>query len=449
MLVLAENARLRLRVEELERRLGQNSSNSHLPPSTDSPADREARPNRPGSGQRRGGQPGHKGHKREFLPPDQVRSTTHCFPEACRRCGTRLLKRRDAAAQQHQVVDVPPVRPTADNYWLHRVQCACGATTCGELPSGTPRGMLGPNALALVALLVADGRMSRRKVRSFLRDVFGIRISLGALSESEAVVSDAVAPTVDELRMTVLLACLKHADATTWTQAGKHRALWVMATISTTVFAILPSGSQADLQTWITEQRGILVSDRGGQFAFWAMKRRQICWAHLLRKFVEFGERKGEAGELGRDLAFWTRLLLHAYHLARDGHSSRAAFRRSAAKLCPVIERKLEDAACLGTPGVSRSAQHILSHREAMWRFVADRRVEPTNNHAERELRHLVCWRKVCGGSQSERGSRFAANLASVIQTCRKRGQRVLAFLTSSIQAALRGATPPLLPAAT
>ena len=114
-----------------------------------------------------------------------------------------------------------------------------------------------------------------------------------------------------------------------------------------------------------------------------------------------------------------------------------------------MIERKLEDAARLGTPGVSRSAQHILSHRDAMWRFVADRRVEPTNNHAERELRHLVCWRKVCGGSQSERGSRFAANLASVIQTCRKRGQRVLAFLTSSIQAALRGATPPLLPAAT
>ncbi len=36
-----------------------------------------------------------------------------------------------------------------------------------------------------------------------------------------------------------------------------------------------------------------------------------------------------------------------------------------------------------------------------------------------------------------------------VIQTCRKRGQRVLAFLTSSIQAALRGAMPPLLPPAT
>ena len=35
---------------------------------------------------------------------------------------------------------------------------------------------------------------------------------------------------------------------------------------------------------------GILVSDRGSQFGFWVMERRQICWAHLIRKFVAFSE---------------------------------------------------------------------------------------------------------------------------------------------------------------
>jgi transposase len=32
--------------------------------------------------------------------------------------------------------------------------------------------------------------------------------------------------------------------------------------------------------------RGILVSDRAKALNFWAMGLRQICWAHLLRKFV-------------------------------------------------------------------------------------------------------------------------------------------------------------------
>jgi transposase len=38
--LLVDNARLRARVEELERKLAENSSNSSKPPSSDSPADR-------------------------------------------------------------------------------------------------------------------------------------------------------------------------------------------------------------------------------------------------------------------------------------------------------------------------------------------------------------------------------------------------------------------------
>lgn len=83
-----------------------------------------------------------------------------------------------------------------------------------------------------------------------------------------------------------------------------------------------------------------------------------------------------------------------------------------------------------------------------MWRFVVDADVEPTNNHAERELRGLVCWRRSSGGSQSDRGNRFAANLKSVIQTCRKQRRHVLAYLNSAIHAALQNRETPSLIAA-
>jgi hypothetical protein len=35
------------------------------------------------------------------------------------------------------------------------------------------------------------------------------------------------------------------------------------------------------------------------------MQDRQICWSHLIRKFVSFAERSGPAGNLGEDLLFW------------------------------------------------------------------------------------------------------------------------------------------------
>jgi transposase len=379
------------------------------------------------------------------LPPKQVRSSTDCFPDACRRCGDSLPKRRDPDPIRHQVVDIPKVEPVADDYWQHRVTCACGEVTCGTLPAGVPQGMLGPQVLALIAVLTADGHMSRRKVQALLQDAFGIDVSLGTLSESEQIVSDAVAPAVEEARQHALAEKVKHVDGTSWSEAGAYRSLWTLATTTVTVFVILGDATRATLQTWIDRVKGVLVTDRGAQFDFWVIGRRQICWAHLLRKFAAFSERRGRPGAIGRDLLIWTSVLLHTWHRVRDGTESRAELRRVAVNLRAIVEAMLEEGAGLSVKGFSGACQNILDHRDAMWRFVDDPAVDPTNNHAERELRGLVCWRRSTNGSRSERGSQFAANLKSVIHTCRKQRRHVLTFLHSAIHAALRNRKTPSL----
>ncbi len=74
--------------------------------------------------------------------------------------------------------------------------------------------------------------------------------------------------------------------------------------------------------------------------------------------------------------------------------------------------------------------------------------VEPTNNAAERALRHAVLWRKSSGGTDSGRGSRFVERLLSVRETCRQQKQSLLAYLTACCDAHGAGrASPSLLPA--
>lgn len=431
---------------ELRRRLGENSSNSSKPPSSDAPKDRTARHGDPPSGKRPGGQPGHKGSKRTLLPASEVNSVNNFHPPHCRRCARGLPKQRDTDPVRHQVWDLPKVEPIVDEYRLHHATCeVCGETTCATLPEGVPQGAFGPGVLALATMLVADGHMSRRKVVGVLRDAFGIDISLGALSESEAIVSAAVAPAVEEARVHALAEKAKHVDATTWRQAGAYKALWVMATATVTVFTIACDATRDTLRTWITRVCGVLVTDRGSQFGFWAMTRRQICWAHLIRKYAAFSEHKGRVGEIGRDLLFWSRILIHSYHRVRDGTCPRAGLQRASIKIRVAVERLLEEGRDLSVKGVSGSCRDILDHREAMWRFVDDPAVEPTNNHGERELRGLVTWRKSSFGSQSERGNMFAANLKSVIQTCRKQRRNVLTYLRSAVHAALHHQSTPSL----
>ena len=76
---------LQERVRELEARLGQNSTNSSLPPSSDPPQAPE-RPKAPPSGRKRGGQPGHRGAFRTLLPAEQVHEVVVVVPEVCRHC---------------------------------------------------------------------------------------------------------------------------------------------------------------------------------------------------------------------------------------------------------------------------------------------------------------------------------------------------------------------------
>ena len=71
--------------------------------------------------------------------------------------------------------------------------------------------------------------------------------------------------------------------------------------------------------------------------------------------------------------------------------------------------------------------------------------IEPTNNAAERAIRHAVCWRKTCHGSKNESGQRFVERILTTVATCRQQSRNVLAFLTTAVQAARNGDSRPSL----
>src|SRR5262249_23242313 len=64
-------------------------------------------------------------------------------------------------------------------------------------------------------------------------------------------------------------------------------------------------------------------------------------------------------------------------------------------------------------------------------------------------MRHAVIWRRISGGTDSERGSRFVERMLTVVATCRQQGRSVLDYLRSCFEAARSGqAIPSLLPVA-
>ncbi len=444
---LAERvAKLEVQLAKALEFLGKNSSNSNKPPSSDPPTDKQAK--RKKKGRRRGGQKGHRGSHRELVPFERVDEVLDLFPPECESCWRPLPQVPDDRAKRYQLTDLNPLAAHTKEWRRHAVDCPhCGYRTRAKYdPEVLPRFAFGPRLMAVVGLLTGVYHLSRRQTVRLLRELLGVRMSLGSVSAIEKRVSDAVAPAVEEALESARAAPVKHADGTTWLRSGALLSLWVIATAAGTVFKVLPNGQKETLRDELFGRvRGILVSDRATALKFWAMHRRQVCWAHLVRKFVAYSERDGPAGRLGKELLEYTRLMFDYRALLRDGRLDRRTFAERMAPVRLQVEALLQRLVNAEVKGVSGSCIDILEHREALWTFVDHAGVEPTNNHAERELRGLVMWRRRSFGSQSERGTQFAARMMSIAQTARKQGRDVLDFLAACCAPRPKGAAAPSL----
>lgn len=448
----AQVATLVAQIEVLTEKLRQNSGNSHLPPSSDGPGGAARGKGRsvPSGKRKRGGQKGHRGAHRELLPAERVDESIEMFPPVCLGCGDTLPATPDADARRHQVLELLVGKPHLTEFRRHEVECQrCRHRTRASYDSTRiPTSPFGPRLIAVVAMLTGVYHLSRRSARQLLRELLGIELSLGALSGMEARASRALVPAFEEAQREVEQADTKYTDATSWLRAGVVMSLWTIASAMATVYRVLANGRSETIRPFYGQCKGILNSDRASVFGFWPMARRQICWAHLLRKFVAFSERDGPAGAYGRELLDCTGLVFDYWRGFLKGDLNRQELEAWCRPVRRQFEAVLERAVVAKIPRLSGSCADILAHEGAPWTFVNHEGVEPTNNHAERELRAFVLWRKRSFGSQSERGEQFAERVMTVAHTARKQGKDVLDFLVRSVTAKLRGLSSPPLVAA-
>jgi transposase len=437
---------LETEVAELKARLAENSSNSHKPPSSDPPE--AERPQKEPSGRSPGGQPGHPKHERRFLAPDR---TVHVRPDRCRNCH-RPLHGEDPRPERHQVVEIPPVRPEATDYWIHSLGCPyCGEVTRAKLPPGVPHRGFGPRLTAMIAICTGKFRMSKRQVRELLADFLGVELSLGSVSNLEQEVSASLAKPDVEARAHVREAAVANLDETGWFEgAAEGRArrawLWVGVTAAVTVFKIAFSrGERVAKELLGSNFAGMLGTDRWSAYLWVPAKLRQLCWSHLQRDFQGFIDRGDAGATYGTKLLAASEQMFEWWHRIRDGTISRTTFRRYMAPVRREMLSLLREAAACPAPKTSGMAREMLKLKEALFTFVDREGIEPTNNSAERAIRHAVMYRKTSFGTQSDGGSRFVERILTTIATLRQQNRNVLEFVTAAYQARLLRIQPPSL----
>jgi transposase len=428
-LVVQQGERIRTleaRLAELEARLQQRSRNSDRPPSSDPPYEKPTA--RSGAQGRPGAKPGHPGHRQALLEPTQVIAVK---PEACP-CGQQEFPEA-TPYYTHQVVELPEIQMLVTHVVLHEARCPqCGRVTKAQAPPAVAAGH-GPRLTALIGELSGSQRDSRSTVQEFCQSVLGVPISRGAIQRAVDRVSAAITPHYEVIAKQARCAPVNYIDETAWYQHGVLAWLWVMVNTTVAFFKVQASRSKGAFEDLVERWAGILVSDGYGVYCQW-VHARQTCLAHLIRRARGLSERKDpELAWFGRRVLAELQRLVHWATVPPTAGAVQTWYARMVQLLNQYRARQDE---------AGKLARTLEREMGALWTFVVEAGVEPTNNRAERALRFAVLWRRMMHGSYHEKGDRWVERLLSLRETCRLRGRPTFPVLVDAVTCSFHGQQP-------
>jgi transposase len=296
----------------------------------------------------------------------------------------------------------------------------------------------------VAALLTGSCRLGKRAVSQLCDDLFGLPLSPASVCKLQHRTTQALLPVAAEA-LKYTRAHPANVDETGWKQGRDRAWLWVAVTTLVVAFLIRRTRSRSAFDDLRDGSTQIHTTDRFPVYTHLAGHKRQVCWAHLRRDFQAMIDRAGAGTEIGKQLLSCADRLFELWYRVRDGTRRRSTFRRVDV---PPLRRQVGEwlrngAACACAKTASMCAE-ILAVEVSLWTF-ARVGIEPTNNAAEREVRHAVCWRKTSFGTDSENGSRFVERILTVLASCRRQGRNVLEFLTTAVTAHRNGEPAPTL----
>ncbi len=313
----------------------------------------------------------------------------------------------------------------------------CGRATRAELPAEVRVSAFGPRLAGLIAYLTVGLRIPRRGVEQLLATALGIEISVGSTQKLIEDSREALAAACQELERQLPQEPVLNSDETGWRSMGERRWLWALVASSFVFFTVAASrSSQVLIHLLGTVFPGILCSDRFGAYRKYHKGRAQFCWAHLKRDLLGILEfaRTTDAERFCRDALALVARLFRLWHRFRGGGLDRAALLQKSIPLQKRFFRLCEQHLDSKDEEVQVLATALFQHCDRLFAFLEHPGVEPTNNSAERALRHAVIWRKGSFGNQSANGEVATARLLTAARTSVIQRRNALEFLTGSVR---------------
>lgn len=437
--VLFRNAALSSRVSELETEVSvlraqlslysipaKDSHNSSVPPAMENlqaKGIRHTRSLRPVSSRPTGGQSGHEGSTLR-MSETADETITHT-PDYCSRCGESLSEISGKVSETRQSIDIPlPVCAVITNHVSMEKKCSCGQCNKSSFPGYVKTGVsYGVNLHALTAYLSTVQHIPFKRLVGTLKDLYGIEISQGSVSNILNRMRRQSQPGYEAIRGMIERSQVCGADETGENLNGKLHWMWTFQNELVTYIFQHQSRGKAAIDSRFPQglPKSILVTDRHSSYFNMETSGHQLCLAHLLRELIYLGE-LDKSQQWSHEMLDLLRKSIHIRKTIPFAEIDIGSIKK---RFDDLIKQDL---------GLLNKKFHALQrslnkHTDHLFEFLEHPGVPYDNNASERSIRPLKVKQKVSGMFKSDDGADAFCVLHSIVDTAKKNKQNTFSAL--------------------
>ncbi len=303
--------------------------------------------------------------------------------------------------------------------WMYRMHREKWGKACGKVPEVFGKSEYGAEIVVCLGFLVYVLKLSQDQARQVLSFFTKIEMTKSEIDSLLSQLGRKWEGEYDTLSLLILFSEVVFMDETGWKIGKENCFTWIFKSMSHTLLLYGERRSESVLDRILPRKkfRGVGSSDC---FKIYENRFRaaQKCWAHFLRKAIKlmllYPEKK-EYHEFFNALycIFTEAKSLKLQNIKKEEGISLLELKIG--KLCTEKTRKMTKQTLKDEREFVNLQKNLTRNLKDLFTFVRIESVEPTNNIAERGLRHVARSRNNYQTSKSKSGAERHSVLASVL----------------------------------
>jgi transposase len=366
--------------------------------------------------------------------PEKIHRKERLKLECCPNCGSKKLRRKKAV--NHRTV-VKIILPEVENvkYAIPEYYCGkCKTEVRPKVPDALPNSKFDLFTVLLISVLSVGANISVDQISSLFKTIFGISISPASVSNNLKKLKDYLGDEYEKIEEEIRKARVNFRDETSSRKNGATNWLWAVTTAKAACYRIEKTRQHINAKKLPYNPDGVSISD--GYKAYNEIsKRMQRCWAHLCR-IADKPEHYFHSEEEMQDYWQFVEDLKMLFHNSKEDKKGKGVSFQLMQEYEDKLMELMKSVKHLGK-NADKVMNYIMSYWGEWFTFLEIEEAEPTNNRAERVLRHAVLKRRISQQHRSTASQKSYAMQLSLYMTSRLKGENYIENLRNAVESKL------------